>query len=33
LPETSIAAIVLEHDLALYSRDAYFQVLPQLNLT
>lgn len=27
-----IAANVLEHDLALYSRDAHFQVLPQLNL-
>lgn len=27
-----IAAIVLEHDLALYSRDAHFQALPQLNL-
>ena len=27
-----IAAIVVEHDLALYSRDAHFDVLPQLNL-
>lgn len=27
-----IAAIVLEHDLALYSRDEHFQVLPQLHL-
>lgn len=27
-----IAALVLEHDLALYSRDAHFAVLPQLNL-
>jgi tRNA(fMet)-specific endonuclease VapC len=27
-----IAAIVLEHDLALYSRDAHFEALPQLNL-
>jgi predicted nucleic acid-binding protein len=27
-----IAAIVLEHELALYSRDAHFQALPQLNL-
>lgn len=27
-----IAAIVVEHDLALYSRDAHFGVLPQLNL-
>jgi tRNA(fMet)-specific endonuclease VapC len=27
-----IAAIVVEHDLALYSRDARFQALPQLNL-
>ena len=27
-----IAAIVLEHALALYSRDAHFQALPQLNL-
>jgi predicted nucleic acid-binding protein len=27
-----IAAIVVEHDLALYSRDAHFQALPQLNL-
>ncbi len=27
-----IAAIVLEHDIALYSRDAHFEALPQLNL-
>lgn len=27
-----IAAIVVEHGLALYSRDARFRVLPQLNL-
>jgi predicted nucleic acid-binding protein len=27
-----IAALVIEHDLALYSRDAHFGVLPQLNL-
>lgn len=27
-----IAALVVEHDLALYSRDAHFGVLPQLNL-
>ena len=27
-----IAAIVLEHDLALYSRDAHFAALPQLNV-
>lgn len=27
-----IAAIVIEHDLALYSRDAHFETLPQLNL-
>jgi tRNA(fMet)-specific endonuclease VapC len=27
-----IAAIVLEHELALYSRDAHFGALPQLNL-
>jgi tRNA(fMet)-specific endonuclease VapC len=27
-----IAAIVVEHDLALYSRDAHFDVLPQLSL-
>ena len=27
-----IAAIVVEHDLALYSRDAHFEALPQLNL-
>ena len=27
-----IAAIVLEHDLALYSRDEHFQTLPQLQL-
>ena len=27
-----IAAIVIEHDLALYSRDAHFEALPQLNL-
>ena len=28
----AIAAIVLEHDLALYSRDEHFQTLPQLHL-
>lgn len=27
-----IAALVLEHELALYSRDAHFEALPQLNL-
>lgn len=27
-----IAAIVLEHDLALYSRDTHFQALPQLHV-
>lgn len=27
-----IAAIVLEHDLTLYSRDAHFAALPQLNV-
>jgi tRNA(fMet)-specific endonuclease VapC len=27
-----IAAIVLEHDLALFSRDAHFHALPQLNV-
>jgi tRNA(fMet)-specific endonuclease VapC len=27
-----IAAVVLEHDLALYSRDAHFDALPQLNV-
>jgi len=27
-----IAALVLEHGLALYSRDAYFSALPQLSL-
>lgn len=26
-----IAALVVEHDLALYSRDAHFDALPQLN--
>lgn len=25
-----IAALVIQHDIALYSRDAYFDVLPQL---
>ena len=27
-----IAAIVVEHELALYSRDSHFDALPQLNL-
>jgi tRNA(fMet)-specific endonuclease VapC len=27
-----IAALVLEHDLALYTRDAHFEALPQLNV-
>ena len=27
-----IAALVIEHDLALYSRDEHFQALPQLHL-
>lgn len=27
-----IAALVIEHDLALYSRDEHFRKLPQLNL-
>lgn len=27
-----IAAIVIEHDLTLYTRDAHFEALPQLNV-